>query len=192
MPSRRLQDCRIPPLNPPDPTSSTKKKKMNTLLTSTPSKRRYEECTKDTNTPPTCALCQGEHTANHLQCPMNPLNRPKKDDKKKKATEERQKLKAILKGKSTARTGTSAAQPNSHTTPTTYAEAAKGPSAPTPQPQSPGSISDAFNQLRDPECVKMFRIIKNYITISKSTKSTADKFNEIMTLLEIDNMLNIQ
>ncbi|GFS70653.1 hypothetical protein NPIL_331571 [Nephila pilipes] len=150
------------------------------------------ECTKDVNTPPTCALCQGEHTANHLQCPMNPLNRPKKDDKKKKASEERQKLRTILKEKSTARTSAGAAQPNNHTTPTTYAEAAKGPSASTPQLQTPGSIGDAFNQLRDPECVKMFQIIKKYIAISKSTKPTADKFNEIMTLLEIDNMLNVQ
>ncbi|GFS79516.1 hypothetical protein NPIL_141191, partial [Nephila pilipes] len=71
-----------------------------------------KDCTKDTDPPPpTCAHCQGEHTANHLQRPMNPLNRPKKEDKKKKASEERQKLRAALKEKSEIRTGVNTARP---------------------------------------------------------------------------------
>ncbi|GFT39845.1 hypothetical protein NPIL_24131 [Nephila pilipes] len=122
---------------------------------------------------------------------MNPLNRPKKEDKKKKAAEDRRKLRAALKRKNELRTGVSTVRPNGHTTPTSYAEAARSSPAQAPQTQSPGSISDAFNQLKDPECVKMFHIIKKYISISKSNNSTADKFNEIMTLLEIDNMLNV-
>ncbi|GFS53180.1 uncharacterized protein NPIL_90821, partial [Nephila pilipes] len=142
--------------------------------------------------PPTCAHCQGEHTANHLQCPMNPLNRPKKEDKKKKATEERQKLRAALKEKSDIRTGANTARPNNHTAPTTYAEAAKSSPAQAPQTQAPGSIGDTFNQLKDPECINMFQIIKKYLAIAKSNKSTADKFTEIMTLLEIDNIINVQ
>ncbi|GFS84536.1 hypothetical protein NPIL_312731 [Nephila pilipes] len=122
---------------------------------------------------------------------MNPLNRPKKEDKQKKAAEDRQKLRAALKEKSAIRTGANPPRSNNHTTPASYAEAAKSSLAPAPQTQSPSSISDAFNQLKDPECVKMFHIIKKYITISKSKKPTADKFNEIMTLLEIDNMINV-
>ncbi|GFU24743.1 hypothetical protein NPIL_350181 [Nephila pilipes] len=123
---------------------------------------------------------------------MNPLNRPKKEDKQKKAAEDRQKLRTALREKNAIRTGVNPPRPNNHTTPTSYAEAAKSSPAPAPQTQSPGSISDAFNQLKDPECVKMFHIIKKYISISKSNKPTADKFNEIMTLLEIDNMINVQ
>ncbi|GFU19981.1 hypothetical protein NPIL_518431 [Nephila pilipes] len=82
---------------------------------------------------------------------MNPLNRPKKEDKQKKAAEDRQKLRTALREKSAIRTGINPPRPNNHTTPASYAEAAKSSLAPAPQTQSPGSISDAFNQLKDPE-----------------------------------------
>ncbi|GFT13743.1 hypothetical protein NPIL_646071 [Nephila pilipes] len=113
--------------------------------------------------------------------------------KRKKLIEERQKLRTSLKEKREARTGNSTAHPNNSTTPTSYADAARStPQQTPPQNQAPGSIGDAFNQLKDPECVHMFQIIKKYISISKSKKSTADKFTEIMTLLEIDNTFNVQ
>ncbi|GFT36218.1 hypothetical protein NPIL_671551 [Nephila pilipes] len=98
-----------------------------------------------------------------------------------------------LTEKRETRTGTSTARPNNSTAPTSYADAARSTphQAPT-QSQAPGSIGEAFTQLKDPECVHMFRIIKKYISISKSNKSTADKFTEIMTLLEIDNTFNVQ
>ncbi|GFT78678.1 hypothetical protein NPIL_522921 [Nephila pilipes] len=43
-------------------------------------------------------------------CPINPLNRPKKEDKKKQATEERMKLRNTLKEKRDNRTGASTAR----------------------------------------------------------------------------------
>ncbi|GFU13749.1 hypothetical protein NPIL_484291 [Nephila pilipes] len=123
---------------------------------------------------------------------MNPLNRPKKEDKKKKLIEERKKLRSSLQEKRDIRTGNSTARPNNSTAPTSYADAARSPPHQTPtQPPTPGSIGEAFTQLKDPECVNMFRIIKKYISISKSNKTTAEKFTEIMILLEIDNTLNV-
>ncbi|GFT38107.1 hypothetical protein NPIL_12421 [Nephila pilipes] len=65
----------------------------------------------------------GEHTENYLLCPMNPLNKPKKDNKKNASNEQRIKLKNILKEKREERT----TRPNLHTTPTSYAEALKNP-----------------------------------------------------------------
>ncbi|GFT51030.1 RNA-directed DNA polymerase from mobile element jockey [Nephila pilipes] len=149
------------------------------------------DCQKDINSPPTCGLCQGAHTANYLLCPMNPLNRPKKEEKKKSATEHRQKLQSILKEKRESRTS----KPDNHTTPTTYAEAAKSsPVAPnqaantSPPPASSSSITDIFNQLKDPECLEMFGILKKYIEISKSGKSISERFTQIMALLKIDQL----
>ncbi|GFT78110.1 nucleic-acid-binding protein from transposon X-element [Nephila pilipes] len=87
------------------------------------------------------------------------------------------------------------ARPNSHTTPTSYAEALKTPTDNSPQvtlpttstPQAHSSnITDLFQQLKDPECIEMFRILKKFIAISKSGKPTSDRFTEIMTLLQID------
>ncbi|GFT38903.1 hypothetical protein NPIL_615391, partial [Nephila pilipes] len=52
---------------------------------------------------------------------MNPLNRPKKDEKKKSTNEHRLKLQTILKEKREVRT----TRPVNHTAPTTYAEAAR-------------------------------------------------------------------
>ncbi|GFU16378.1 hypothetical protein NPIL_244681 [Nephila pilipes] len=122
---------------------------------------------------------------------MNPLNRPKKDTKKSATNEQRIKLKNILKEKREERT----ARPNLHTTPSTYAEALKtsleynpqviNPTTPTPQASS-SNINDIFQQLKDPECIEMFRILKKIIAISKSGKPTSDCFTEIMTLLQID------
>ncbi|GFU56738.1 hypothetical protein NPIL_320571 [Nephila pilipes] len=109
-------------------------------------------------------------------------------EKKKQANEERQKLKSALKEKREARLGMSTARPDNRTAPTSYAEAAKSSPAQVPQPQALGSIGEAFNQLKDPECVHMFQIIKKYIAISESNKSTSDKFTEMMTLLEIDSI----
>ncbi|GFU24739.1 nucleic-acid-binding protein [Nephila pilipes] len=62
------------------------------------------DCQKDINSPPTCGLCQGADTANYLLCPMNPLNRPKKDEKKKSTNEHRLKLQTFLKEKREVRT----------------------------------------------------------------------------------------
>ncbi|GFT69249.1 RNA-directed DNA polymerase from mobile element jockey, partial [Nephila pilipes] len=149
------------------------------------------DCQKDINSPPTCGLCQGAHTANFLLCPMNPLNRPKKEEKKKSATEHRQKIQSILKEKRENRTS----RPVNHTTPTTYAEAAKSsPVAPnqaastSPPPTSSSSVTDIFNQLKDPECLEMFGILKKYIEISKSGKSISERFTQIMALLKIDQL----
>ncbi|GFT08170.1 hypothetical protein NPIL_249291 [Nephila pilipes] len=146
---------------------------------------------KDVDTPPTCGLCQGAHTANHLLCPMNPLNRPKKDDKKKTSNEHRIKLQSILKEKREVR----ATRPVNHTTPTTYAEAARSTPVETtqdsnksPPPTSSSNITDIFQQLKDPECLEMFSILKQYIQISKSGKSISDRFTQIMTLLKIDQI----
>ncbi|GFQ76871.1 RNA-directed DNA polymerase from mobile element jockey [Trichonephila clavata] len=35
-----------------------------------------KDCTKTKNEDPTCCHCQGNHPANYLGCPQNPLNRP--------------------------------------------------------------------------------------------------------------------
>ncbi|GFT87746.1 hypothetical protein NPIL_574021 [Nephila pilipes] len=122
---------------------------------------------------------------------MNPLNKPKKDNKKTASNEQRMKLKNILKEKREERT----TRPNLHTTPTSFAEALKNPveknlpvtSPTTPTPQAHSSnITNIFEQLKDPECVEMFQILKKYIQISKSGKSTSERFTAIMTLLQID------
>ncbi|GFT74678.1 hypothetical protein NPIL_704641 [Nephila pilipes] len=124
---------------------------------------------------------------------MNPLNKPKKDNKKSASNEQRMKLKSILKEKREERI----ARPNLHTTPISYAEALKNPVEKNPQSTSPAtstpqahssSITDIFQQLKDPECVEMFQILKKYIEISKSGKSTSDRFTAIMTLLQIDTI----
>ncbi|GFT86671.1 hypothetical protein NPIL_112191 [Nephila pilipes] len=122
---------------------------------------------------------------------MNPLNRPKKEEKKKSANEHRQKLQNILKEKRESRTS----KPDYHTAPTTYAEAAK--SSPvassqvynlSPSPASSSNITDIFQQLKDPECLEMFGVLKKYIEISKSGKSISDRFTQIMALLKIDQI----
>ncbi|GFT84025.1 hypothetical protein NPIL_297041 [Nephila pilipes] len=66
-------------------------------------------------------------------------------------------------------------RPVNHTTPTTYAEAAKSSpvalnqaASTSPPPTSNSSVTDIFNQLKDPECLEMFGILKKYIEISKS------------------------
>ncbi|GFS99914.1 hypothetical protein NPIL_329901 [Nephila pilipes] len=149
------------------------------------------DCMKDTTTPPVCALCQGPHTANHLLCPMNPLNRPKKDDKKTSANEQRLKLKNILKEKRENR----ASRPAFHTAPMSYAEATKNSPAPASQDTSPttstsqastSNINEIFQQLKDPECLEMFTVLKKFISISKSGKSVSERFTEIAALLQIN------
>ncbi|GFT33511.1 hypothetical protein NPIL_555521 [Nephila pilipes] len=119
------------------------------------------DCNKAIGTSPTCVHCQSEHTANHIMCPMNPLNRPKKENEKSKATEELQKLKKILKENRDVRRGISSTSPANHTAPATYADAAIGLHGAAPQP--PGSIGDTLNQLKDPECMDMFGILKKFI-----------------------------
>ncbi|GFU31414.1 hypothetical protein NPIL_569461 [Nephila pilipes] len=120
-----------------------------------------------------------------------PPQQTQKGHQKSAANEQRIKLKNILKEKREERT----ALPNLHTTPSTYAEALKNPvenspqvinpTTPTPQASS-SNITDTFQQLKDPECIEMFRMLKKFIAISKSGKSTSDRFTEIMTLLQID------
>ncbi|GFS67201.1 hypothetical protein NPIL_416291 [Nephila pilipes] len=122
---------------------------------------------------------------------MNPLNRPKKEDKKASTNEQRLKLKNILKEKRETRTS----RPAFHTAPISYAEAAKNSPAPTSQDPSPttstsqastSNITDIFQQLKDPECLEMFSILKQYIIISKSGKSVSERFTAIATLLQIN------
>ncbi|GFU38871.1 hypothetical protein NPIL_161461 [Nephila pilipes] len=113
------------------------------------------------------------------------LLKPKKEDKKKQATKERLKLRNTLREKRDSRTGPSMARPNIYTAPASYAEAAKSSPATASPTQAPGSISDTFAQLKDPECVQ---ILKKYIALSKSGNSTADRFTKIMAFLEIDNI----
>ncbi|GFU18002.1 hypothetical protein NPIL_142051 [Nephila pilipes] len=129
--------------------------------------------------------------ANHLLCPMNPLNRPKKDDKKTSANEQRLKLKNILKEKREHRDS----RPAFHTAPISYAEATKNSPAPASQDTSPttstsqastSNINEIFQQLKDPECLEMFTVLKKFISISKSGKSVSDRFTEIAALLQIN------
>ncbi|GFU11555.1 hypothetical protein NPIL_155201 [Nephila pilipes] len=122
---------------------------------------------------------------------MNPLNRPKKENKKLTSNEQRMKLKSILKEKREVR----AVRPDHHTTPASYADALKTPAAISPRnpeptaAQSSGSnITELFKQLHDPECIEMFQILKKFIAISKSGKPTSDRFTEITTLLQIDTI----
>ncbi|GFT94447.1 hypothetical protein NPIL_487641 [Nephila pilipes] len=137
MSSRRYQDRGVSELHPTDQLAKPGRKEriLNSPLCHSGRSRRphlTKDCTKDMDPPSTCAHCQGEHTANHLQCPMNP---PKKEDKQKKAAEDRQKLRAALKEKNAIRTGVSTARPNDRTTPTSYAEAAKISPSPPPPPK---------------------------------------------------------
>ncbi|GFS69969.1 hypothetical protein NPIL_387381 [Nephila pilipes] len=90
---------------------------------------------------------------------------------------------------------TRTARSDLHTTPTTYAEAAKSSPVitiqennPFPIPASNTNINDIFKQLKDPECLEMFGILKKFIAISKSGKSTSERFTEIMALLQIDQL----
>ncbi|GFU24986.1 putative RNA-directed DNA polymerase from transposon X-element, partial [Nephila pilipes] len=66
-------------------------------------------------------------------------------------------------------------RPVIHTAPTTYAEAARSSPVETtqdsdqlPSPASSSNITNIFQQLKDPECLEMFSILKQYIQISKS------------------------
>ncbi|GFT45798.1 hypothetical protein NPIL_653711 [Nephila pilipes] len=107
--------------------------------------------------------------------------------------EHQQELKNILKEKRESR----APRPVSHTTSATYAEVTKNSPAPTSQDNSPtttsapasiSNINEIFKQLKDPECLEMFGILKKFIAISKSGKSTLERFAEIMALLQIDQI----
>ncbi|GFU43018.1 hypothetical protein NPIL_390101 [Nephila pilipes] len=110
---------------------------------------------------------------------MNPLNRPKKEDKKTSANEHRQKLKNILKEKRESR----APRLVSHTTSASYAEGSKNSPASTSQDTSPttshaqastSNINEIFKQLKDPKCIEMFGILKKFISISKSDGAHLD------------------
>ncbi|GFS72847.1 nucleic-acid-binding protein from transposon X-element [Nephila pilipes] len=152
-----------------------------------------KDCTKPKEVAPTCCHCNGAHTSNYLQCPMNHLNRPSKAEKMKSQTEERIRLKTILKEK---RQPLRINRPVIHTTPTSYAQAAATKVIPTtqgiPESSTPTQAPlsnlqdplDTFDQLKNPQVIEMFDILQNFIAISTSNKSRSQKLKEIMALLK--------
>ncbi|GFS37734.1 hypothetical protein NPIL_96171 [Nephila pilipes] len=111
----------------------------------------------------------------------------------KSQTEERIRLKTILKGK---RQPLRMNCPVIHTTPTSYAQVATTKVIPTTQgipessPPTQAPLSnlqdplDTFDQLKNPQVIEMFDILQNFIAISTSNKSRSQKLKEIMALLK--------
>ncbi|GFU37033.1 hypothetical protein NPIL_591341 [Nephila pilipes] len=124
---------------------------------------------------------------------MNPLNRPSKAERQKNQTEERIRLKTILKGK---KQSASTNRPVNHTTPASYAQVAAIPVIPlenTPAPVSSNQIQDpldTFDQLKNPQVVEMFDILQAFIQVPTSNKSRSQKLKEIMTLKKKITMFN--
>ncbi|GFU02301.1 hypothetical protein NPIL_667481 [Nephila pilipes] len=118
---------------------------------------------------------------------MNPLNRPKKDEKKKSTNEHRLKLQTILKEKREVRT----TRPVSHTAPTTYAEAAKSSPVETiqdsnqsPSPASSSNITNIFQQLKDPELPTRPQVRRNESPATIDFGLTKGLSNTTVTVIE--------
>ncbi|GFR15003.1 RNA-directed DNA polymerase from mobile element jockey [Trichonephila clavata] len=162
-----------------------------------------KDCKKTLNEEPTCCHCQGNHPANFLGCPKNPLNRtpppPKvnaweEQIKKRKELQEAAKQKALLANQAPTQTRTQPAQtsnPPVQTRPRISAN--KAPLLPESSipPQSPNEIFSTLSQLKDLEVKEMLDVLTQFVRISKSNKSRAEKFSELYTLLQ-PNPLNFQ
>ncbi|GFR33432.1 putative RNA-directed DNA polymerase from transposon X-element [Trichonephila clavata] len=167
------------------------------------------DCVKTINEDPTCCHCQGKHPANFLGCPNNPLNRvpppPKVNAwderlKKKKELQEAARQRALLASQAPSRTVTHPIQkpkpietigtaapigPTATIGPT----APTGPTAPirtiTPASNPPNEIFNTLSQLKDPEVMEMMDVLTQFVKISKSHKSRAEKHDpDIIALQE--------
>ncbi|GFQ92606.1 nucleic-acid-binding protein from transposon X-element [Trichonephila clavata] len=195
------------------------------------------DCMKTKEEEPTCCHCQGNHPANYIGCPRNPLNRPPPppkvnywEERAKKRTE----MQAAAKARATlstqsniqAEATTSSVQrqatssapktqvtPSSHLTQVTpsslqsqtnfpplqnrnqtqetsssHPTSHSSPTDPTKtsmKNQDHPSLMDTFSQVNDPEVQEMIEVVQQFITISKSNKSRAQRAMEIFSLLRI-------
>ncbi|GFY50470.1 hypothetical protein TNIN_340361 [Trichonephila inaurata madagascariensis] len=145
---------------------------------------------------PTCYHCQGNHPANFLGCPKNPLNKPppppkvnawEERIKKRKEMQEAAKLKTEQATDQQAHPSSTPAELN----PTTALPSTSANTPPQPQTRKdPGmdqsaNLTSTLEDFQDPQVLEMLNVLKKFIQISKTHKSRAAKFWEITTLLRI-------
>ncbi|GFY48037.1 hypothetical protein TNIN_277291 [Trichonephila inaurata madagascariensis] len=155
------------------------------------------DCKKTAAEEPTCCHCQGNHPANFLGCPKNPLNKPppppkvnawEERIKKRKELQEAAKRKAEQASKQKMQPSATPVELNP--TPVLPSTSAKKSS---PQPQTrqdpdmdqSANLASTLEDFQDPQVLEMLGVLKKFVKISKSHKSRADKFWEITALLKV-------
>ncbi|GFR15631.1 nucleic-acid-binding protein from transposon X-element [Trichonephila clavata] len=166
-----------------------------------------KDCKKTDSEDPTCCNFQGNHPANFLGCPNNPLNKPPPVDKKKVQEERLAKRKEML-ARLRKRTPPPSEKPYS-APPKPTSVAPKSPTTTAPKspallysqaldaslpkdnpPPSQASSSteglNTFKMFQDSDVKEMLQTLRTFLQISKSKKSKAEKFIEIAALLDLD------
>ncbi|GFQ81627.1 probable RNA-directed DNA polymerase from transposon X-element [Trichonephila clavata] len=148
-----------------------------------------------------------KHPANFLGCPNNPLNRvpppPKVNAweerlKKKKELQEAARQRTLLASQALPRTVTQPIQKPKPTEPIGTAApigptATIGPTGPialirtiTPASNPPNEIFNTLSQLKDPEVTEMMDVLTQFVRISKSHKSRAEKLKDFISAHDPD------
>ncbi|GFR23853.1 hypothetical protein TNCT_11191 [Trichonephila clavata] len=92
----------------------------------------------------------------------------------------------LLANPTPTQTKTQSAQTTSSST-QTRPENSVSKALPTPEPSAKSSkeIFSTLTQLKDPEVREMFEVLSQFVNISKSNRSRAEKFSELSSLLDL-------
>ncbi|GFV54433.1 nucleic-acid-binding protein from transposon X-element [Trichonephila clavipes] len=151
-----------------------------------------KDCTKAIDEKPKCCLCEGEHPANYLNCPKNPRHRIAEEKEKKK----QQRKPACItpeppKVNFWEQRAKTAAQ-RKQSTSTNQQKQEKTPTASTSQPKqnnNPETISDIFDELKNPAVQETFDLLEEFIKIATTIPTRYGRLRAINQLCK--NELNI-
>ncbi|GFT43530.1 RNA-directed DNA polymerase from mobile element jockey, partial [Nephila pilipes] len=123
------------------------------------------ECTKAAGTPPKCCLCDGEHPANYLACPRNPINHPPKP-KDAPPPVNRWRLRAAARA---PRVEPQQAQELS------TEDFPPLPTQPKPKktPQEDTIATDPFTILKHPKCRELYKEMMEFVNIAQNIPTKA-------------------
>ncbi|GFX55663.1 nucleic-acid-binding protein from transposon X-element [Trichonephila clavipes] len=148
-----------------------------------------KDCTKAIDEKPKCCLCEGEHPANYLNCPKNPRHRIAEEKEKKR----QQKKPAYItpeppKVNFWEQRAKTAAQ-RQQSTSTNQQKQEKTPTASTSQPKqnnNPETISDIFDELKNPAVQETFELLEEFIKIATTIPTRYGRLRAIHQLYVIN------
>ncbi|GFV08671.1 RNA-directed DNA polymerase from mobile element jockey [Trichonephila clavipes] len=148
-----------------------------------------KDCKKPIDEKPKCCLCEGEHPANYLDCPKNPRHRIAEEKEKKKLgnkpayiTPEPPKVNFWEQRAKTA------AQ-RQQSTSTNQQKQAKPPTdstSPSKQSNNPETISDIFDELKNPAVQETFELLEEFIRIATTIPTRFGRLRAINQLYIIN------
>ncbi|GFW56158.1 probable RNA-directed DNA polymerase from transposon X-element [Trichonephila clavipes] len=148
-----------------------------------------KDCTKAIDEKPKCCLCEGEHPANYLNCPKNPRHRIAEEKEKKKTTKKPAYITPEPPKVNFWEQRAKTAAQRQQSTSTNQQKQEKTPTASTSQPKqnnNPETISDIFDELKNPAVQETFDLLEEFIKIATTISTRYGRLRALNQLYVIN------